>query len=81
MPISLLFWRFFYGRIAPMIGLDKITKKIGTRILFEEVCAAFNPGKRYGLTGPNGSGKSTLLKIMVGLEEPTSGYSGETGLF
>src|SRR5581483_11716896 len=28
---------------------------------------------RYGLTGPNGAGKSTLLKIVMGVEEPTSG--------
>ena len=56
-----------------MIVLDNISKKIGTRILFDNVCAAFNPGNRYGLTGPNGSGKSTLLKIMMGLENATSG--------
>jgi ATPase subunit of ABC transporter with duplicated ATPase domains len=56
-----------------MIVLENISKKMGTRILFDNVCAAFNPGNRYGLTGPNGSGKSTLLKIMMGLEEPTAG--------
>ena len=56
-----------------MIVLDNISKKIGTRILFEDVCAAFNPGNRYGLTGPNGAGKSTLLKIMMGTEDATSG--------
>lgn len=56
-----------------MIVLDKISKKIGTRILFDDVCAAFNPGHRYGLTGPNGAGKSTLLKIMMKVEDSTSG--------
>ncbi len=56
-----------------MIVLDKISKKIGTRVLFDDVSAAFNPGNRYGLTGPNGAGKSTLLKIMMGVEEATSG--------
>ena len=53
-----------------MIVLDKISKKIGTRVLFDDVCAAFNPGHRYGLTGPNGAGKSTLLKIMMKVETP-----------
>lgn len=62
-----------FGRILPMIILDKISKKIGTRILFDDVSASFNPGNRYGLTGPNGAGKSTLLKIMMGVEEATSG--------
>ncbi|MEM8727626.1 MAG: ABC-F family ATP-binding cassette domain-containing protein [Chlamydiota bacterium] len=56
-----------------MITLDKISKKIGTRILFDDVNATFKPGNRYGLTGPNGAGKSTLLKLMMGLEDGTSG--------
>ena len=56
-----------------MIVLDKITKKLGVRILFEDVSVAFTPGHRYGLAGPNGAGKSTLLKIMMGLDDATSG--------
>ena len=56
-----------------MITLDSITKTVGGRTLFENVSIAFSPGNRYGLTGPNGCGKSTLFKIMMGLEEATSG--------
>lgn len=56
-----------------MITLDKISKKIGGRTLFEDVTMTFNEGCRYGLTGPNGAGKSTLLKIVMKLEDPTSG--------
>ena len=56
-----------------MITLKELSKSFGSRILFESVAFTFNPGNRYGLTGPNGSGKSTLLKIIMGLEEPTSG--------
>lgn len=56
-----------------MITLANISKKIGTRLLFDNVNVTFNEGHRYGLTGPNGSGKSTLMKIMVGLEDPNSG--------
>lgn len=56
-----------------MITLNAISKRVGVRTLFENVSAAFSPGNRYGLTGPNGSGKSTLMKIMVGLEDATSG--------
>ncbi|HSW73118.1 MAG TPA: ATP-binding cassette domain-containing protein, partial [Chlamydiales bacterium] len=56
-----------------MITLDKITKRIGGRTLFEDVSVTFSSGCRYGLTGPNGSGKSTLLKIIMGKEDPTSG--------
>lgn len=56
-----------------MITLDKISKRVGSRTLFEDVSFTFNEGCRYGLTGPNGSGKSTLLKIVMGVEPQTSG--------
>ncbi len=56
-----------------MITLNKISKRVGSRTLFEDITVTFNPGTRYGLTGPNGAGKSTLLKIIMGIEEPTSG--------
>lgn len=56
-----------------MITLNKISKNFGSKVLFEEVTATFNAGNRYGLTGPNGAGKSTLLKIIMGMEDPTSG--------
>ena len=56
-----------------MITLLNVSKKIGARTLFDNIQATFNAGNRYGLTGPNGAGKSTLLKIVMGLEEATSG--------
>ena len=56
-----------------MITLDKISKRIGGRTLFEDVTFTFNDNCRYGLTGPNGSGKSTLLKIVMGTESQTTG--------
>lgn len=56
-----------------MITLNRISKSFGSRILFDDVTITFSAGNRYGLTGPNGAGKSTLLKIVMGLDEPTSG--------
>ncbi len=56
-----------------MIVLDKISKKFGSRVLFEDVSVTFNIGHRYGLTGPNGAGKSTLLNIMMKQRPPSSG--------
>lgn len=56
-----------------MITLDNISKSFGGRTLFEDVTITFNTGNRYGLTGPNGCGKSTLLRIIMGLEEATTG--------
>src|ERR1700722_7490408 len=56
-----------------MITLAKVSKSFGSRILFDDVTITFNAGHRYGLTGPNGAGKTTLLKIIMGMEEATSG--------
>jgi ATPase subunit of ABC transporter with duplicated ATPase domains len=56
-----------------MLTLNKISKSFGSRVLFEDVTITFNAGNRYGLTGPNGSGKTTMMKIIMGLEEPTTG--------
>jgi ATPase subunit of ABC transporter with duplicated ATPase domains len=56
-----------------MITLNKVSKKVASRILFDDVNVTFSSGNRYGLTGPNGAGKSTLMKIIMKLEEPTSG--------
>jgi ATPase subunit of ABC transporter with duplicated ATPase domains len=56
-----------------MITLANISKRIGGRTLFEDVNFTFSDGCRYGLTGPNGSGKSTLLKIVMGVEQQSSG--------
>ncbi|MFZ4772459.1 MAG: ABC-F family ATP-binding cassette domain-containing protein [Chlamydiia bacterium] len=56
-----------------MITLSKITRRVGPRTLFEDVTITFNKGHRYAVTGPNGAGKSTLLKIIMGIEEATSG--------
>jgi ATPase subunit of ABC transporter with duplicated ATPase domains len=56
------------------IQVKEITKKVGPRLLFENITITFNSGCCYGLTGPNGAGKSTFLKILMGVEEPTGGF-------
>ncbi len=56
-----------------MITLQNISKSFGARTLFENVDLSLQEGNCYGLTGPNGAGKSTLLKMIMGLEEITTG--------
>lgn len=47
--------------------------RYGAKVLFEDVTAAFTPGKRYGLTGPNGAGKTTFMNLLSGELEPQKG--------
>ncbi|AUX24577.1 ABC transporter ATP-binding protein [Sorangium cellulosum] len=56
-----------------MITLEKLTKRYGPKILFENVSMRFDPGKRYVLVGANGAGKSTLLKVISGEEDSDQG--------
>jgi ATPase subunit of ABC transporter with duplicated ATPase domains len=56
-----------------MIVLDKVTKRFGPKILFENVSVQFDPGKRYGVTGANGAGKSTLFEMLAGQDDWDAG--------
>src|SRR3954454_12482990 len=58
---------------TPMITLEKLTKRFGPKILFENVSMRFDPGKRYALVGANGAGKSTLLKVVSGEQDSDQG--------
>ena len=56
-----------------LVTLEKISKHIGERVLFDEVDLLINEGDRIGLIGVNGSGKTTLLRIIAGLEPADEG--------
>ena len=56
-----------------MILLQKLSKRYGPKILFENVTMTFDPAKRYVLVGANGAGKSTLLKIISSEEDSDTG--------
>ena len=56
-----------------MITLNKLSKRFGPKILFENVTLTFDPSKRYVLVGANGAGKSTLLKVISNEEDSDQG--------
>ena len=56
-----------------LIEAREISKSYGDRSLFSNHNMIISPGARIGLLGPNGTGKSSLIRVLVGLEEPTSG--------
>lgn len=49
------------------------SKRLGDKVILDDVTMAFFPGAKIGMVGPNGAGKSSILKIMAGLDEPSNG--------
>lgn len=55
------------------ISAEKVTWKVGKKIIVNNVSLNVNRGETVGLLGPNGSGKSSLLRLLAGLKRPHSG--------
>ncbi len=53
--------------------LHTVRKKLGEKVVLDNVTQSFLPGAKIGVVGPNGAGKSTLLKVMAGLVQPDNG--------
>jgi ABC-2 type transport system ATP-binding protein len=59
--------------MAPLLSVERLTKRYGSVTAVEELSFAVRPGLVTGLVGPNGSGKSTTMRCALGLVTPTSG--------
>jgi ATP-binding cassette ChvD family protein len=53
--------------------MHNVRKKLGEKLILDNVTLSFYEGAKIGVVGPNGAGKSTLLKVMAGLEQPNNG--------
>lgn len=56
-----------------MITLKNLSKSFGSRVLWDDLDLAVEPGRMLALVGASGSGKTTLLNCMGLLEKPTGG--------
>ncbi len=53
--------------------MHNVRKKLGDKVVLDNVTMSFYPDAKIGVVGPNGAGKSTLLKLMAGLIQPDNG--------
>ena len=52
---------------------DHLHKEFGDRVLIDDLSFTLPRNGIVGVIGPNGVGKTTLFKMIVGLEQPSSG--------
>jgi ABC-2 type transport system ATP-binding protein len=57
----------------PIIRLEGVTKRFGSKVAVDGVTIDVPRGRCLGWLGPNGSGKTTLIRCMLGLARSTSG--------
>src|SRR5258708_21602386 len=59
--------------ITDMIEAEGLTKRYGDTLAVDNLTFSVAPGKITGFLGPNGAGKTTTMRMILGLDQPTSG--------
>ena len=58
---------------AAFVRLENITKRFGTFTALDRINLDIAEGEFLTIVGPSGSGKSTLIRLLVGIDDVTSG--------
>ncbi|CAM3044750.1 ectoine/hydroxyectoine ABC transporter ATP-binding protein EhuA [Filibacter tadaridae] len=57
----------------PIVNYSKIHKSFGDVDVLKGINLDIKPGEKVALIGPSGSGKTTIIRMLMTLEQPTSG--------
>src|SRR5215475_4764167 len=67
------------GSVVSMIEISALTKRYGRTTAVSDLTFTVRPGVVTGFLGPNGAGKSTTMRMILGLDDPTSGSVAVNG--
>ena len=57
----------------PLLSASNLSKSFGADDIFHDISLSIPYGARIAIVGPNGIGKTTLLRLLMGLDEATTG--------
>src|SRR5690606_15441556 len=57
----------------PIVSYRNVTKAFGDHVVLKELNLDIMQGEKIALIGPSGSGKTTIARLLMTLEQPTSG--------
>lgn len=66
-------------RQFPLV-VERLSKRFGARVAFEDVSFVVGYGEVFGFLGPNGAGKTTTVRTLGTLIGPTSGSATVAGI-
>jgi ABC-2 type transport system ATP-binding protein len=67
-------------RGSPALAVNRLTKRFGDRVAFQDVSFEVGHGEVFGFLGPNGAGKTTTVRTLGTLIAPTSGSATIAGV-
>src|SRR5579864_7407663 len=67
-------------RSGPALSAQRLTKRFGDRVAFQDVSFEVGYGEVFGFLGPNGAGKTTTVRTLGTLLAPTSGTATVAGI-
>ncbi|MBZ9686106.1 ABC transporter ATP-binding protein [Clostridium estertheticum] len=56
-----------------IVQIKNVTKKIGKKVIIDDLTFDVRSGEVFGFLGPNGAGKTTTIKMLLGLMSITKG--------
>jgi ABC-2 type transport system ATP-binding protein len=63
-----------------IVQIKNVTKKIGKKLIIDDLTFEVRSGEVFGFLGPNGAGKTTTIKMLLGLMSITKGEMYIDGL-